>query len=1355
MRNFDELYENEFIQEFKTKFNNIMDYYPENRRNYREVLWHLSNGKISPFIGAGMSVPIYNTINEVLNIMVEKAGTRWSDDMVCFEEKVTFMLQQGISKPEFYKMLQELYDVKIINNKPDTLLNMAISCLPKIIKDGIVFTSNYDRVIETVYFNQGTPCEVKYLTDREVINRWLREAQNTLLLVKIHGDILQPEDTIVFDKDSYDRLYEKNGECVTTLRKCLEHRILLFLGSSLQQDRFLDVLRDINEPGIQNYAIYPCKNEERRETYKRLTGNRIFPVLFPDNDFECVKVLMTAIARNYYPQFEVIDADYVESKVIVEANNDEFNDLIQNYYAISGNYKTVMKAVCNNICINIEEIIGRLYEITMQNTSPVFLMADSGSGKTTDLCLLAKYSSRKNITVLFLSITKDTDSRMLDQELQTYIRKNQKLLICIDNINDNRMILDTIYKISKNNRNILNKNIHFIIAAKINEIFRIINTETHHYNDWKKTARAVYLWKNYEDIKKYNEGTMLFFEYQNVYVYENVSLDKRNIIDNSRKYLNSKLNKDENETGSDVCFDIDNSIARANKNHFNALNKKNIKGFLPSSEEDEWIAKTKYLDKFCKKGKISEGFRYMAALQLYHINIRISDLVMMMGFYNKPNINSSVALDIYHDMYCAIKSISYINNDVLTKNDEIEFMHDIVAINYFEGKEDAEEYLHLTLKGLIVNFTLSKDMIIAFEKKVFSARIIDNASRITDIYTYKIDELLQTFCENIEYYNVIVDAGRLYSIATARVLLNSAQGNKKNDGIISDAFNRTYNESKDKKNVLWIKLLNLAIGNSDEFPEALLKYVSPDNYRQLTSLLSKYKKNFKVERNEDEKEALLKYMEEFYKKVLCIDPKDVPAILELGEIYKNKQHYDKQLFLYLNIINQRDIKKEVLNILTKYLVTYEQYHSDCPKIVRNEYEKWLERLANKCDIENDDEYKRYYSTTSSMFGMYLKSIGEFDKAFEIANNMSDDYPESYRKYMVLGYLHQDTRSNNIRSNMSQAISFFELAYKKLKKEISHPGKRSQLRILRPLMNSYIAIRKTVEARRIGELILKIDPKDREVKDILEHNKYMNSSVLEFDGNNILYRVLDDFTASVILFEDNGDTDISVPNVIDNHTIVTIGHNCFGENNHVKKINLPPNIREIQNHAFSGCRNLESINIPSTCTSIGKYAFQWCKSLRTIKLPPELKEIEESTFISCYNLSEIVMPGGLIKIGRRAFMNCQSINIKLPSSVAIIEQEAFVGLSVDQIQSDRHFDLKAEYLYEWPYGEKICHQYWGVGTVTGVSFKKKDIYEISVVFGDNVNRVFLFPNIYDNPFEFEDNTNQHRLDVMIARRKNDG
>jgi hypothetical protein len=89
------------------------------------------------------------------------------------------------------------------------------------------------------------------------------------------------------------------------------------------------------------------------------------------------------------------------------------------------------------------------------------------------------------------------------------------------------------------------------------------------------------------------------------------------------------------------------------------------------------------------------------------------------------------------------------------------------------------------------------------------------------------------------------------------------------------------------------------------------------------------------------------------------------------------------------------------------------------------------------------------------------------------------------------------------------------------------------------------------------------------------------------------------------------------------SVVYIGKSAFRENG-LKKITLPPNLKVIEESAFTWSHSIDSIYIPSSVEYIGNAAFSHCKELRTICLPASLKHIGEYVFIRCTALRNLTL-----------------------------------------------------------------------------------------------------------------------------------
>ncbi|MGC7160760.1 leucine-rich repeat protein [Metamycoplasma hominis] len=163
-----------------------------------------------------------------------------------------------------------------------------------------------------------------------------------------------------------------------------------------------------------------------------------------------------------------------------------------------------------------------------------------------------------------------------------------------------------------------------------------------------------------------------------------------------------------------------------------------------------------------------------------------------------------------------------------------------------------------------------------------------------------------------------------------------------------------------------------------------------------------------------------------------------------------------------------------------------------------------------------------------------------------------------------------------------------------------------------------------------------------------------------------------------------------------------------------KVTIPSSIKEIDESAFFGCRNLkevilneglekiragafintniESITIPGSVKEIDDWAFNFSKishisinsnnknleikdnflidknnkkilayldkKTTKVTIPSSVKEIGESAFLGCRNLKEVILNEGLEKIGTAAFSSTKIESITIPSSLKEIGYLAF-------------------------------------------------------------------------------------------------
>lgn len=125
---------------------------------------------------------------------------------------------------------------------------------------------------------------------------------------------------------------------------------------------------------------------------------------------------------------------------------------------------------------------------------------------------------------------------------------------------------------------------------------------------------------------------------------------------------------------------------------------------------------------------------------------------------------------------------------------------------------------------------------------------------------------------------------------------------------------------------------------------------------------------------------------------------------------------------------------------------------------------------------------------------------------------------------------------------------------------------------------------------------------------------------------------------------------------------------------IKKVEIPPLFKAIDEQAFLYCPSLESVVFPQVlsvankCTDTTPYAFNidsgtfdTCEALKSVVLPKGLKTLRSSTFRDSPSLKDVTLPEILLEIEQRAFDGCDALtHITIPNSLVEISADAFEG-----------------------------------------------------------------------------------------------
>lgn len=125
----------------------------------------------------------------------------------------------------------------------------------------------------------------------------------------------------------------------------------------------------------------------------------------------------------------------------------------------------------------------------------------------------------------------------------------------------------------------------------------------------------------------------------------------------------------------------------------------------------------------------------------------------------------------------------------------------------------------------------------------------------------------------------------------------------------------------------------------------------------------------------------------------------------------------------------------------------------------------------------------------------------------------------------------------------------------------------------------------------------------------------------------------------------------------NEGLTVIEELAFGWSQ-ISEINFPESLTTIETAAFYSCDNLHVVDLSKTkLTKIAHEAFAF-GDVRELKLPAGIKDIEYQAFIDSKNMKSLVLPEGLLRLGNEAFREVGIISLKMPNSVAFMEQRVF-------------------------------------------------------------------------------------------------
>jgi tetratricopeptide (TPR) repeat protein len=265
----------------------------QNRATLTELLHDAASSGVTPFVGAGLSVPW--KLPTWWKFLIDAAPDKDVRDaaraaMLAHDyERAAELVDDGrrrASAPPVQEAVRATF-----GGRPDAgkHVRAPVQLLPRLADGGPVITTNFDRLLEEVFARHGRPLFPVWGVRAHLLQE--STASKAPILVKLHGDACHPAEQIL-TKSAYDAhygtsdseaKYDPSLPLPALLTRIFLLRPVLFLGCSLTNDRTMSVLRRaISRSDIRHYAVVSRKRDPhlQKEWAHFLMGKGIRPIWY-------------------------------------------------------------------------------------------------------------------------------------------------------------------------------------------------------------------------------------------------------------------------------------------------------------------------------------------------------------------------------------------------------------------------------------------------------------------------------------------------------------------------------------------------------------------------------------------------------------------------------------------------------------------------------------------------------------------------------------------------------------------------------------------------------------------------------------------------------------------------------------------------------------------------------------------------------------------------------------------------------------------------------------------------------------------------------------------------------------------
>lgn len=494
-------------------FDELMHFANGNDGIFTELVKNCMSSAIWPVVGAGLSVDFgYPDWKNLLLTLIHKIDNEETSNRLKKMAKGT--------KPDYEAIAQEIakirgdnliyHDIQRIFSE-EKLIDVdfrgkAVDILPYLFTD--IITTNFDCVIENVFAAQRKPGKVMYVEDQELMSLFLKK-HPTHAVLKLHGDIYSKQKDLIFTKDSYDRQYgKKDSKLNRSLYLMINAKKLLFIGSSLQQDRLAKHLIKLGNGGNDHFAIMECDKQNIDEERNRLSDYHINNVIFyPTKQYECVTIILEKLLECVYPDIykqcvENNTISPVAANYVIQAKNIQEEEFMTPTFKMSkndGNNQSQFDGLSDffNIIDKSTECCFWLVDYIPKDKTGI--CGGGGMGKTTVLAKTYYYNRPK--TLFFTLKEYKKDSGIKDQIVSRCKtgRENWILFDGLNEMNENDFISFNV-EISEafNKIKAVNGSTKFIFSARNAKIFENL------HEAFRKAPKIVFeIWYKPETYEEY------------------------------------------------------------------------------------------------------------------------------------------------------------------------------------------------------------------------------------------------------------------------------------------------------------------------------------------------------------------------------------------------------------------------------------------------------------------------------------------------------------------------------------------------------------------------------------------------------------------------------------------------------------------------------------------------------------------------------------------------------------------------------------------------------------------------------------------------------------------------------------